>query len=270
MESIGELKAQVARIGATIDAGQRGPAIGGELLVAFAIAFLPVAVTTTTSAFGIFSSYVLVSPLAALAGFLSFLFVARGRSLSARLGVALLAALIGQALWFGLAAAAFGAAGAASWPVVGFFLLCLPLAILGGVGLAVARLRSAPGALSPANRAIIACWLAVVAASAVLVASFATTGFVYSNFFGFMLLPSVLLVLWGTGWAASAWISGRSWMGLVAIGAFALALFYAATFQVYGALIVALALLVLAPGVKLMRDAADLDAADLADRSNEA
>lgn len=264
MDSIGELKAQVNRIGATIDAGQRGPAIGGELLVVFAIAFLPLAVAMVISSYGILLGYASFSPLAALAGFLSFLFVARNKSLPARLGLAVLAALIGQALWFG-PMIALETADPALQAIRMLYVVGLPLATLAGVALAVTRLRSAPGALSPANRAIIACWLAIIAAAAVLVASFAATGFVFSNFFGFMLIPSALLALWGAGWAASGWISGRRWMGLVAIGAFALALYYAASFEIFGTLIVALVLLVLAPGVKLMRDTADV-----ADRVDEA
>ncbi|GAA0272456.1 hypothetical protein GCM10009127_11030 [Alteraurantiacibacter aestuarii] len=254
-----ELKTQIDQLGAAINAGHRGPAIGGEMLVAFAVAFLPASASVAAAAFGLLPPTVFLSPLGALAAFLACLFAAPARGLAVRLGMALAAGIGAEAVWRMILSAATGNGTSLTDSAGQVLVTSVPLAILALVlasgALALHALRRQPGALSSANKAMIACWMAIFAGAAVMIAAFTLTGIRLNNWFGFMLMPAVMLGLWGAGWMAGGWISQRKWMGLVAAGSFVLALYYAWTFDFFGSLIIALLLLVLAPGVQLMRQA---------------
>jgi len=247
----GQLKEEVGRVGRLLDAGHRGIPIGGELLIAFGAVLGLMSVLAAATAFSYLPPAWMPSPLAGAAGFLAFAILFRGvteRLHTTVLAAAAAAAVVELSLRVALAAAP---------PVT----LAIPI-LLGAVAMIALgalvglwRLRRGIHATSPANRALIGTWLGLAAGMATMIALCAIVGARTNNWFGFMLLPGLFWVLWGSGWWTSAATTRSRWMYGVAAGSWVLALWHAATFDFFTISIVGLAALAIAPGLKLLREA---------------
>ena len=246
-----ELRDEVGRVGRLLDAGHRGIPIGGELLVAFGAVLGLLGLFATATAFGYLPPTWMPSPLAGAAGFLAFAVLFRGRT--ERLLHTVLVAVVAAAateLTLRVTVSALPGPGAGI-PILLAAVVLLALGVLIGLW----RLGRSAAAVSPANRALVKAWLGLATAMAVTIALCAIVGVRTNNFFGFMLLPGLFWILWGAGWWTSAAATGSRWMYGVAAGAWLLALWHAATFDVFTISIVGLAVLAIAPGVQLLREA---------------
>jgi len=162
----------------------------------------------------------------------------------------------------------FGLASVAHWAVVAD-VLDVGMEVLAGIWLAAmvvfigalvvlnAKLARKPGARSPANRAAGAAWGAVGGAVFVLAVSMGFVAWRTQSDVAAYLFPSVILALYGTGWAVSATMSERRWMRTVAIGSWigapAVAWLTGSPTQ-YLAYAAALILFAFVPGLVMMRE----------------
>src|SRR5690606_19645277 len=118
------------------------------------------------------------------------------------------------------------------------------------------RLRGRPGAMSPANRAAGVAWMSVGIGIFVLFLALAVLSWRLGTGAPFAVFPSLILALYGAGWAVSAEMSGRRWLWVLAIGGWVgapiIALFVgsALLWLAYAVGLFALALL---PGLILLR-----------------
>lgn len=134
--------------------------------------------------------------------------------------------------------------------LVAFLAFILALAILS------ARFKRRPGARSPANRAAGTAWMGVGLAIFVMSISLGVLSWRLGSEAPMAVFPSLILALYGSGWAVSAEMSGKKWLWWLAIGGWAAApvcaLFIGTPllWLVYAAGLFALALV---PGLILMR-----------------
>jgi len=162
----------------------------------------------------------------------------------------------------------FGLASVGHWAVITQTLAVGPEALaviwLGAMAVFVAalivlsvRLKRKPGALSPANRAAGAAWGSVGGAVFVLAISMGFVAWRTQSDIASYLFPSVILALYGTGWAVSSAMSERRWMTWVAVGAWIGApavAFLAGSAEQYLAYAAALILFAFVPGLAMMRE----------------
>lgn len=161
----------------------------------------------------------------------------------------------------------FGAASIAHWAVVAGVLVVTPWVfpgiwfgalVLFLVALTVLnrRIRRRPGANSPGNKASGVAWASVgwtifaIGVSLMIIAVRTGSEAVM------LVFPSLILGLYGMGWSVAAAMSGKRWIWLTAIGAYAATLlvaWFAAEPTVYLAYAGALVLLAALPGFVLMR-----------------
>jgi len=255
MDRAQQLKEEVSRVGRLLDAGHRGTPIGGELLVAFGTMAGLLGCLLAATAFRYLPTTWVISPLAGAAGFLMFATLFGRGTDKPRTSVIAALATAGAVE---LAVRGVAAAMPANYrPGELWIALLLAAGVLLTLGALVGlwRLKRGIHAASPANRALIGAWLGLATAIAVAIALCTVVGTRTNNWFGFMLLPGMFWILWGCGWWASAAATSSRWMHGVAAGAWALSLWYAATFDLFSTSLVGLAVLVIAPGVKLMREA---------------
>ena len=161
----------------------------------------------------------------------------------------------------------FGLASLGQWTIVTGLVRATPLAysvvwlaatIIFVSILTVLRTRSTsmPGAHSPNNRAAGTAWAGVGWGIFTLAASVAVVGWRAHSPVPLMLLPSIVLALYGLGWSVAAAVSRQRWIWMTAIGSYLSALVMAllsdqpVVYLVYAAALILLAAL---PGLILMR-----------------
>lgn len=161
----------------------------------------------------------------------------------------------------------FGAASVVEWAIASGALAVAPVAHainwLGAMALftlalvvLIRRQRGRPGQMSPSNRAFANAWMGVGLAIFSLAISMTVIAYRVESALPMLVFPSLILALYGSGWAVSAAMSGQKWLWALAIGGWAaapaLAIFTGDPVQylVYAACLVLLALI---PGVILMR-----------------
>ena len=118
------------------------------------------------------------------------------------------------------------------------------------------KLRGKPGARSAVNRAVGAGWMGVGLGIFVLAVSIAILSFKLQSPVPTLIFPSLILALYGAGWAVSATMSGQKWQWWLAIGGWAGAPAMAAligTPLLWLGYAAGLALLALVPGLILVR-----------------
>jgi hypothetical protein len=120
----------------------------------------------------------------------------------------------------------------------------------------IARVKRQVGVRSAANRAARAVWSAIGGSIFVLGVSIAVVTYKYPHSAGGLLIPSMILALWGTGWAVQAAMANVLWMRWMAVTAWvaapAMALFAGKPeqFLAYTAALVVCAVI---PGLVMMR-----------------
>lgn len=120
----------------------------------------------------------------------------------------------------------------------------------------IRRQKGRPGQMSPSNRAFANAWMGVGLAIFSLAISLTVVAFRAQSELPLLVYPSLIVALYGSGWAVSAAMSGQRWLWALAIGGWAaapvLAFFTGDPVQylVYAACLVLLALI---PGIVLMR-----------------
>ncbi|HEY0052442.1 MAG TPA: hypothetical protein VGB49_03420 [Caulobacteraceae bacterium] len=149
-------------------------------------------------------------------------------------------------------------AGVVNLPPAAFSVLWIVAVAIFMVALFVlkSRLGGKPGAYSPTNRAASTAWMGVGLSSFVLGISIAVICWRTQTEAPVYLFPSVILALYGAGWAVSASMSGSKPLWWVAIAGWALAPVLAwltGSPVQWLAYAVALLLLATAPGLVLMR-----------------
>ncbi|HEY6816505.1 MAG TPA: hypothetical protein VI168_13270 [Croceibacterium sp.] len=257
MDQVQELKDEVGRVSRLIDAGQRGVPIGGELLIAFGLTFGLLGVLGGATAFSLLPLEMTPSLLGPAGAFLTFALMFKGTKTqltTTLLGVAValaagevIARTIQALDWKGQTVTGYAA-------VVVLVLVPLAMFVL-GIVVGLRRLRQSAAATAPANHAVLGAWTGLAAAMAVmLVLCFAVT-IRTGNGVGFMFLPGLFWILWGTGWWTSAAITRSRWMYAVAAGSWGVAACYAATSWFYSTSIVGLLALAVLPGLQLVREA---------------
>jgi hypothetical protein len=253
-----QLRDEVDRVGRLIEAGHRGIPIGGELLVAFGVTIGLLGCFAMATAFGYLPPDWMPSPVAAAAALLAFavLFRSAKQRLASTLFVAAAVATACDLAWrAALAAVRSGEPELGPSGTMSLFIAVPLLMILLGAVIGLWRLKRSAHAVSPANRALIGAWLGLAAAVAATIALCGIVGARTNNWFGFMFLPGLFWIAWGSGWWTSAAATRSRWMYGVAAGSWALAMWYAATFDFYTTSIVGLAALTIAPGVQLLHEA---------------
>src|SRR5690606_21799374 len=85
------------------------------------------------------------------------------------------------------------------------------------------RFRRRPGSHSPANRAFGTAWMGVGLAIFALSISLAVLSWRLGTEAPMAIFPSLILALYGSGWAVSAEMSGQKWLWWLAIGGWAAA-----------------------------------------------
>lgn len=166
------------------------------------------------------------------------------------------------------AGAVYGVASLLHWAILTGLIAAPPWAFavvwFGATVLFLGVLRLLDGRLSPAksrttaNRVAGLAWQGVGWTIFALVASTALVSWRANSAIPTLLLPSVILALYGLGWSVVAAVSRTGWIWLTAASAYAGAIIVAAfctspaVFLMFAA---ALVLLAIAPGVTLMRQA---------------
>jgi hypothetical protein len=120
------------------------------------------------------------------------------------------------------------------------------------------RLNKTPGARPASNRAMGMAWAAVGWGIFTLAGALSLVCWRAHSTVPLMLVPSIILILYGVAWSVAAAATGRRWIWLTAIGSYLGALATAATSDqpvVYLVYAAALALLAALPGLVLMRQA---------------
>ncbi len=118
------------------------------------------------------------------------------------------------------------------------------------------RVRTKPGAFTPGNRAMGMVWGSAGIAAFVMWIAFMLYGWRTGAWSVMGLFPSVILALYGAGWAVAAVLSDRKWIRFVSIGAYAAAVGVALLIgrqEQYLAYAAALLALLTAPGLALLR-----------------
>ena len=83
----------------------------------------------------------------------------------------------------------------------------------------IAKVKRQVGVRSAANRATRAVWSAIGGSIFVLGVSIAVVGYKYPHSAEGLLIPSIILALWGTGWAVQAAMANVRWMRWMAVAA---------------------------------------------------
>lgn len=165
------------------------------------------------------------------------------------------------------AALIFGPANALQWAIQAEVLRVDPVwqlwlwvaaAVLFGLALSVliARSRRKPGYFTAGNRAVGAAWSGVGFGIFAIWVSFLAMGLTTGEWVLMLAMPAVVFAAYGTAWGVASAMTGKSWMNLVALLAYAgtavLGLFIGQPEQylVFGVLMVFVALI---PGLVLMR-----------------
>jgi len=165
------------------------------------------------------------------------------------------------------AAVIFGAATAGQWALQTGAVVAGPwtplwlwigAGALFGLALAVLirRIQAKPGCSSSSNRAVNTAWSTVGYGIFVTWLALLAIGFRTGEWAFMALMPTVVMVAYGSAWAIAGAMTGLRWMNIVALvsyaGAVALAWFVSgpAIYPVYMVLLVAVALV---PGIILMR-----------------
>ncbi|MDO1558982.1 hypothetical protein Q0812_06020 [Brevundimonas sp. 2R-24] len=118
------------------------------------------------------------------------------------------------------------------------------------------RVGRMPGAMSPANRASGTAWMAVGLSIFFLALSLAAMSYRIESALPALIFPSLIVGLYGAGWAVSAAMSGQKWLWAPAYGGWLAAPVLAwftgepAQYLVYAGVLM---LLTIAPGLVLMR-----------------
>ncbi len=123
----------------------------------------------------------------------------------------------------------------------------------------IRRRAAGAGGASPANRAAGLAWMSVGWTIFTLAVSAYLAAWRSQSSLPFLLMPSVVMALYGLGWTVVAAVSRKGWIWITAAGGYAAALVLAAfctapdVFLLYAG---ALMLLAVLPGIALMRHAA--------------
>ena len=124
------------------------------------------------------------------------------------------------------------------------------------VALLKSRAATQPGAHAPGNRAAGMAWAGVGWGIFTLMVCVQIVCWRAQSLLPLMMLPSMVLTLYGLGWSVAAVVSRQKWIWLVALGSYAGAVvtaFFSASNDVYLIYAAAITLLITAPGVVLMR-----------------
>ncbi len=119
-----------------------------------------------------------------------------------------------------------------------------------------ARQARQPGAHAPGNRAAGMAWAGVGWGIMTLMVCIQLVCWRANSLAPLMMLPSMVMTLYGLGWSVAAVVSRQRWIWLVAIGSYLAAIvtaFFSASNDVYLIYAGAIMLLITAPGVILMR-----------------
>lgn len=170
------------------------------------------------------------------------------------------AVLVTAGLVFGVTAVAHYLidAGVLNLPEAAYAVIWLGAMAIFAVALMIllGRLRGRPGAMSPANRASGVAWMVVGIGVFALFLALVVLSWRLGTGAPFAIFPSLILALYGAGWAVSAAMSDKKWLWWVAIGAWIgaplIALLTGDPAQ-YLAYAVGLLLLTVAPGLALIR-----------------
>jgi len=257
MDHVQELRDEVGRVGRLIDAGQRGVPIGGELLIAFGLTFGLIGALGGATAFQLLPLDVMPSLLGAAGAFLTFALLFKGAK--TRLATILLCMAVamgaGELIARTIKALAWSGQTVTGYAAV-VLLVLVPLAMFAlGIGVGLWHLRQSAAATAPANRALLGAWSGLAAAMAVMFALCIAVAMRTGNGVGFMFLPGLFWILWGSGWWTSAAITRSRWMYAVAVGSWGVAAWFAMTTWFYSTSIVGLVALAIVPGVQLVREA---------------
>lgn len=129
--------------------------------------------------------------------------------------------------------------------------------IFGGVlSLLLARMKGRPGCNATGNRAVGAAWSGVGYGIFVTWLGLAALSMKTGNWSWMAVMPTVVLVAYGSAWIIGAAMTGARWMGIVAMASYAGAVAAAwfidgpALYLIFAALLVAV---ILIPGLILMR-----------------
>lgn len=160
----------------------------------------------------------------------------------------------------------FGSASVAHWLVASGRIVASPwalpliwlaaLAVFLGVIIPIRRRLSPTKAQTGANRATGIAWQGVGWTIFTLWAAIAIVCWRTHSAIALLLLPSIVLALYGLAWMVAAAMTGKRWIWLTAIGSYAGAVvvaMFAVTPWVFLVFAAALMLLAVAPGVALMR-----------------
>jgi hypothetical protein len=168
--------------------------------------------------------------------------------------------LVASGTIYGLASLVHGAAAAGILKLQGLQVLWVWLGatalFMTVMVLLIGRTKRQAGLRSAANRAARAVWASVGGSIFVLGASIAVLTWKFPHSAEGMLIPSIILALWGTGWAVQAAMAQSAWMRLVAIAAWIAApimAFFAgqpAQFVAYAAALVVCGII---PGLVMIR-----------------
>ena len=118
------------------------------------------------------------------------------------------------------------------------------------------RAAAQPGAHAPGNRAAAMAWAGVGWGIFTLAVCLNLVCWRAHSLAPLMMVPSIVMILYGLGWSVAAVVSRQKWIWLVAIGSYASAVltaFYSASTDVYLIYAAAIALLIAIPGLVLMR-----------------
>ena len=119
-----------------------------------------------------------------------------------------------------------------------------------------AREASRPGAHAPGNRAAGMAWAGVGWGIMTLIVCLNLVCWRAQSLAPLMMVPSVVMILYGLGWSVAAVVSRQRWIWLVAIGSYLAAIvtaYFSASTDVYLIYAGAIMLLITIPGVVLMR-----------------